>query len=297
MVLVDISQVAISGLMTQMNVNGGNLDEHLARHFVLNSLRMYRNKFKNEYGEFIICADGKNVWRKEIFPNYKAARKKSRKTDKNDWKEIYRIIDDILSDLDNVFPYKYIREDGMEADDVIASIVMHERGWYNTDSENGTWLTSNEEPILILSGDKDMGQLQRFSNVSQYSPLTKKWINVDNPHTFLREHIIRGDRSDGIPNFLSDDDVFITDKRQKPISSSKLQDWVMIDDPKDFANETMTRGFTRNEILIDLTKIPKEYYIKAINSYKKEPNGSRSKLLTYFIKKKLKNLIEHLSEF
>ena len=42
------------------------------------------------------------------------------------------------------------------------------------------------------------------------------------PIVFLREQIIKGDRSDGVPNILSDDDIFLRDERQKPINKKKI---------------------------------------------------------------------------
>lgn len=291
MILVDISQIAISSLMSQMGMNKGVLNEDMARHFILNSLRMYRNKFKDEYGELVICADGKNVWRKKVYPNYKANRKKSRSSDSNDWSEIYRIIDGILKDLDETFPYKYIRLEGAEADDVIAAIVMHE-----TANITENWMLNPVEKIMIVSGDKDMGQLQRYPNVRQYSPLTKKYIDVKNADVYLKEHIIRGDRGDFIPNCLSDDSVLIEDRRQIVLSKKRFE-YLMNTDVEDYTNDTEKIGFARNKKLIDLTQIPTELYDEIIRLYEQTPNGSRAKLLTYFIKNKLKNLIEHLSEF
>lgn len=292
MILVDISQIAISSLMSQISMNKGMLNEDMARHFILNSLRMYRNKFKDEYGELVICADGKNVWRKKIFPNYKANRRKARSSDSNDWQEIYRIIDGILTDLDETFPYKYIRLEGAEADDVIAVIVMEE----SKKLKENFMLGQSTEKIMIVSGDKDMGQLQRYPNVRQYSPLTKKYIDVKNPQLYLKEHIIRGDGGDGVPNCLSDDDVLIEGRRQTVLSKKRFT-YLMETEVDEYKNDTEKIGFQRNKKLIDLTQVPQDIYDEIIRQYEETPNGSRANLLTYFIKNKLKNLIEHLSEF
>ena len=50
------------------------------------------------------------------------------------------------------------------------------------------------EDILILSGDKDFIQLQKFENVKQYSPTTKKYVDDLDPKQYVFEHIIKGDK-------------------------------------------------------------------------------------------------------
>ena len=80
MILVDLNQVLISNLMAQTRGQFDDLpDKDMLRHMVLNSLRGYNLKFKDEYGTPVLCADGANTWRKDIFPNYKFKRKKNKR--------------------------------------------------------------------------------------------------------------------------------------------------------------------------------------------------------------------------
>ena len=288
MILVDLNQVMISNLLMQIR-NSNELDENLIRHMVLNSIRMYNVKFSEQYGELVICADDKKYWRRDLFPYYKASRKKAREQSTLDWNLIFESLNKIRDELKEYFPYKVIQVDKTEADDVIATLC-HEFGVHLKNDAT--------EKILILSSDKDFLQLQKFANVEQYSPMQKKFLRENNPERFLREHILKGDTGDGIPNFLSPDDVFVTEgSRQKPVTSKKLNTWVT-QSPEEFCDDRMLRNFKRNESLIDLSKVPEEYRNKILEVYRqpKKVQG-RDKLLNYFIKNRMKMLIEHLQEF
>lgn len=287
MILVDLNQVMISNLMQQIGFSkSAVVDSDLVRHMILNTLRSYRVKFHNEYGELIICCDDKNYWRKDVFPYYKAHRKKDREESGLDWNAIFSVLNEVRDDLKEHFPYKVIQIDRAEADDIIAAIC-----WIH-----GSESMSYGEKILILSSDKDFVQLQRYGNVEQYSPMQKKMIKHASPTTYIREHILRGDRGDGIPNFLSDDDTFVLNKRQKPIRKEKLQQWVHMK-PEEFCDEKMLRGYRRNESLVDLTKIPDWIHSEVNDIYENYEEKPRSKLMNYFIKNKMKNLMDSIQEF
>lgn len=288
MILVDLNQVMISNLMMQINSNASNqIDENLIRHMVLNSLRMYNVKFRDQYGEMVICSDDKKYWRRDLFPYYKASRKKDREASPFDWNMIFETLNKVRDEIRDNFPYRVVQVEKTEADDVIGTLC-HEYGVYlkNSDTEN----------ILILSSDKDFQQLQKFVNVEQFSPMAKKFIRNNAPDKFLKEHIIKGDRSDGIPNFLSHDDTFVTEARQKPVTEKKLNSW-MDQEPEAFCDENMLRNYRRNEMLIDLGKIPEEYKQKILDTYKNAKKNGRDKIFDYLLKHRMKMLMEHIQEF
>lgn len=286
MILVDLNQVMISNLMMQPDLLKG-LDENMIRHMVVNTIRSFNVKFGQEFGELIICSDDRKYWRKEAFPYYKAGRKKSREESSLDWNTIFEIFNKVRSELKENFPYKFIQVDMAEADDIIGTFC-------NT---YGVQLKSaSSEKILILSSDKDFLQLQRFVNVQQYNPMLKKFVRAEDPEKTLKEHIIRGDRGDGIPNIMSADDTFVVNVRQKPVSEKKLNTW-LTQEFEEFCDETMLRNAKRNELLIDLTKIPAEYQSKIIETYKAAPKNGRDKLMNFFIKNRMKQMIAHLQEF
>lgn len=282
MIIFDYNQVAISSLMEQIGSSKKPVEEDLVRHMILNVIRTYVKKFKEKYGpEVIIACDNKNYWRRDIFPNYKASRKKAREASGHDWNSIFDCLNKIKSELEQNSPYKVITVDTCEADDIIAVLTMKHGATQN---------------VMILSSDKDFAQLQRFPNVEQYSPILKKYIKEPLPLLQLKQLIIRGDKGDGIPNILSADDVFVSGGRQKPITESKIINW-MNQEPKEFCNEDMMRNYSRNECLIDLTKIPKDLTEKILDTYDRTKPKSKSEFMNYMIKNRLKNLLEVIDEF
>jgi len=260
------------------------IEEDLLRHMVLNSLRSYKAKFGNEYGEMIIACDGKQSWRKKVYPYYKANRKKNRKQSEIDWTSLFNTLDLLRDELRDNFPYRVIMVNECEADDVIGTLV-------NT--------FKSQEQILIVSGDKDFRQLQDTPNVKQYDPVRKKWITEKNAQLYLKEHIMRGDPGDGVPNFLSDDDCFvISKKRQKPLSSKKVNMWIGLPH-KVFCNENeqMLRGWMRNDQMVNLEHTPVELQEEILKQYHEQGGKDRSKLFNYFLKHKLKNLLTDIEQF
>jgi len=285
MILVDMNQVTISNLMMQIGSRKDDVDEDLVRHMILNSIRAYRSKFYEEYGELVLCYDSKKYWRRDFFPNYKSNRKKDREASGLDWNLIFETLNNIRDEIKEHFPYKVLEVEGAEADDCIASII---------DYISKT--PSAYEKVLVLSGDKDFIQLQRHKFVTQFSPTQKKFINGINPHLYIKEHILKGDRSDGIPNFLSSDNTFVDELRQKPLSKKKLETWVDLE-PEDFCSDEMLRNYQRNKTLIDLEFIPSDLKDRILVEYQNPPKGERANLLNYFIQKRLRNLMNDIGDF
>ena len=281
MILVDLNQVLISNLMAQTRGKAENLpDKEMVRHMVINSLRGFNLKFKSEYGSnIVLCADAGEPWRRDIYPNYKHARRKGRVDSATDWDNIFNMITEIKNEIAENFPYVMMYIEKAEADDIIATLVKH-----------------INEPIIIISGDKDFIQLQTKSNVKQYSPIQKVFVGEGlDPKKFLHEQIIKGDRSDGIPNILSPDDIFLTKEKQRPINKKRLEEWSTADRIP-LGSET-SKYYERNKRLIDLSCIPGELERTIINTYRDYKIPSRSKLLPYFMKHKLKSLMENIGDF
>lgn len=282
MIIFDFNQVAISNLMEQIGSSKTQVEEGLVRHMILNTIRTYVKKFKESHGpEVVIACDNKNYWRREIFPHYKAGRKKAREASGHDWNTIFECLNKIREELKDHSPYKVVTVETCEADDIIATLVQK---------------YSATQKIMILSSDKDFAQLQKFPNVEQYSPILKKFIKEPLPAAHLKQMIIRGDKGDGVPNILSGDDVFVSGGRQKPITEAKIIKW-MNQDAKEFCNDEMLRNYSRNETLIDLTKIPERLTGEILHTYESAIAHSKQEFLNYMIANRLKNLIEVLDDF
>ena len=287
MIIVDLNQIMISNLMVQLNSrNTEPLSEDLVRHMVLNSLRAHNKKFRKEYGDMVIACDSKNVWRREVFPNYKAGRKANREKSDHDWDAIFTILHNIKDEIKKFLPYKVIQIETAEADDIIATLIKKIKKIIAPE---------RKKKVLILSGDKDFIQLHG-PNVKQFNPVLNKFVGKgENPSLYIKEHILRGDRSDGIPNVLSDDNVFIEGRRQKPLSKKKINSWV--EEVFMTFTEEEQKNYDRNRKLIDLSCIPHELEEKINNEFLNVKVASRDKILGYFINKKLKTLIEVIDEF
>ena len=283
MIIVDYSGIALASII----INKTN-DEQMIRHMILNSLRMYHKRYKDEYGEMVLAVDAANNWRRSVFPQYKASRKKNRQESTFDWNEAFRLLNLVREEIAENFPYKVIKVDKCEADDVIGTIVASK-----------STVQFNVEKIMIVSSDRDFLQLQRFPNVKQFSPLLKKELKENNARYYLFNHIIRGDKGDGVPNILSNDDTFVEGFRQTPMSQKKVDGIIEdLEQGELLYAASWYRNYLRNERLIALSETPEELKTEIINTYEKQdPWPNKGKVLPYLIAKRCNNLIESVQEF
>jgi len=276
-ILIDMNQIAISHLMVRNKLDNGIQIESI-RKSIVRVLGRIHKRFRSEYGDMILCYDDKNYWRREIFPFYKKNRKQEREASKIDWDKVFSVLNTIRDELKENFPYQVIQVNQAEADDVIASIV----------AENSSRETP--DPMLILSADKDFIQLHKYCFVKQYDMTRNKWISHDNPVQYLQEHIIKGDRSDGIPNILTCDDAIVTGKAQKKMSKEKITSLASMN-PQDFTNFIRLRNWKRNSQLIDFTNIPSEVFERIVLAHKSE-TPIKNISMNYFIKHNIQDIIE-----
>lgn len=279
-ILVDFNQICISNLMMQVgNHTDLVVEEGLVRHMILNSLRLYNQKFGNVYGPMIIACDDKNYWRKQEFSYYKANRKKSRDQSDIDWPAVFDILNRIREEIKEHLPYLVVQVESCEADDIIATFCL-----------------DATEDTLILSADKDFIQLHN-DKIIQFDPIRKRNVKVENPQMYLKELVITGDSGDGVPNALSPDNSFVDGVRQKSISKTKLQEWVKMSwDDIDRVPEF--RYISRNRKMIDLHQIPESI----TNKIREEIARQRAipkkvNIIGYLQQHKLKTLMEHAGEF
>lgn len=279
MILLDYSSIAMSSIMVRVD---DYMDQpELVRHQIFNIIRQYNERFRNEFGEMVICMDHTNVWRKKFFPQYKANRKKARKQSKHDWTAIFTMMNEVREEVENYSPYRCVRIEGCEADDVIAAII---------EAKN------DPSPTVIVSPDKDFIQLQKYPNVKQFSNIQKKWVEPDvDAITDLEMKILRGDTGDGIPNVMSDDDVLVEDNaRQTPLRKSKMD--MLMKDPEALGTN-IARRIIRNRDMIDLSRTPAYLKQEILESYAQPAKGSINRLMTLFTKHQMKLLIESLQDF
>jgi len=295
MIVIDYNQVAIGAFMAEVRGRTDiDVNLPLLRHMILNTIRSYNKRHRDEFGDTIIACDNRHYWRREIFPYYKAGRKTTREASGMDWSSIFDALNIVREELDEVFPYPVINIDGAEADDVIGTLAEHSQ---TIGEESVLFGDITPDPFLIVSGDHDFQQLQKYSNVKQWAPAQKKWVKIKQPaNEVLLEHIIRGDKGDGIPNMLSPDNAFVDGIRQSPIRKTLIAEWIK-KKPEEFVTGDMAAGYIRNSQLVDLTKTPQDIKDAIINSYEAQTNKDKSHLLNYFIKNKMKHMIDVIDEF
>ena len=259
----------------------GVIKPDLLRHMILNSIRRINHEFGTRYGRIVICTDNQNYWRKNFFRHYKANRKKNRDSSGIDWKLFFETLHQLRDEIRETFPYKVMNVSLAEADDVIGVIAKN---------------YSHQEKILIVSGDHDFQQLQVYPNVQQYSPTKNEYLKTSDPALFLKEHILRGDVGDGVPNYLSPDDVFVTGGRQKPMMTVKVDVWVH-QPPEEFCDEVTIKNYERNKKLVDLQEIPEEIQAAILEEFVKPVVGDISKIYSYLVKHRMVNLMSLIREF
>ena len=282
MILVDFNQVCISNLMAQIgNHTELAVEEDLVRHMILNSLRLYKQKFGSVYGDLVIACDDKNYWRKSLFPYYKAGRKKVREESSIDWSSLFEILNKVRQEVKDNLPYVVLQVESVEADDIIATVC---RNTY--------------DDVLILSADKDFIQLHN-DKVIQFDPIRKKNIKVDRPDLYLKELVIRGDSGDGVPNAMSPDNALVDGIRQKKIMKSKVEEWVKLSWDQLLKVEELQTGIVRNKKLIDLSEIPDPIVDKILDHYYSQLNEMPKKIniINYFQQHRLASLMENVNDF
>ena len=276
-----MNQIALASVMMQLRMDETKqVDEGMVRHMTLNSIRNYVMQFKSDYVEsdadVILAWDSKHYWRRDYYPQYKAGRRKGRQESDLDWNEIFGVTNKIRDEIKENMPYKSVEVYGAEADDIIAIV------------------SNSYDKVMIISSDKDFIQLHT-DNVKQWSPVTKQEVNGHDPDTYIKEHVLKGDSGDGVPNVLSPDHTFTDGLRQKPLGKKRIEK--MINENMSNWDDEVKRNYQRNYKLINLKNIPKDIESNIIDEVDKSSCGDRSKLLNYFTVNKLKTLTENIGDF
>ena len=297
MIIIDYSQVAISNVMQfSSDIKKSSTDKdkavNIIRHAILSSIKYYKKKYEKEYGEVVVACDGRNYWRKDFFPYYKAGRKASREKSDMDWKLIFETMSQIREDLISYFPYKIVNIEKAEADDIIGTLCK----WSQSNGFKNEGLYDEPQKIMIISSDGDFKQLHKYTNVRQWSPMQKKFVTVDDPKQYLIQHIVKaGD--DGIPNILSADNVFVEGIRQTPIVKKRL-DKFLAEGFDACENDDQRRNWQRNQTLVDLDFIPEEVSKSIIDSYTNQiVKGNKNSIMNYLIKNKCRLLLDEIEQF
>jgi 5'-3' exonuclease len=175
---------------------------------------------------------GADVWRKMIFPEYKANRDYTNFNGKTIFKWTY----------ENLLPEfvekgaKIARFDYIEADDIAAIITMHLK----------------DRPILIITNDNDYLQLCVNPNIRLINLKEEdlKQRTIGSPYADLMKKIILGDPSDNIPKVFNKCGIKTLEKY---LSNGQLLEDALRQDTE--AN----KRYKLNKVLVDFNQIPEIY--------------------------------------
>lgn len=332
-VIIDASQMSKSLIevarRTQETASEGYQDW---RFRIMDRILFYIQEFSPK--EVIIAQDSSPYWRKDIFRHYKAFRKVSRQKDaktRDDWyddNEYYKIMDEYFEKIQKSFPFKFLKVDKAEADDIAGVLSSYDK--------------LKECNKVLVTTDQDFLQLQRFQNVYLYNPQRREFMISENPKEELLMKICQGDVGDSIPSMYNtekykepfldycineldisknrkgvsiilddDEDKFfevslkfqlkygIKASTSRKYPKKKCQDLISTHTLNDFlseeGNEEIKKRFKRNYKLIDLTAQPKQLKLDIIDAYENTPVVKKTKLYEFVLKHKLNNIADNIT--
>jgi 5'-3' exonuclease len=265
-------------------------DFNMVKHSIIFTILNFKKKLKH-LKEIVVAIDSrtekKQYWRHEIYPGYKLGRKHQESLVPKDL--FYKAYNELQEEFNTLFPWKVIIYNGAEADDIIAVICDEFK------NENN----------IIYSPDKDFIQMLNHSyNNYVYDPIKRLFVYDNNPDKYIFNHICTGDKSDNIPNILSEMNCLNEGKRMSPLRKNKINDWYYIAKENDSIrlraemSEKIYVRYLQNKKIIDLLEIPselKENIIKKYNdtSFVTDQNG----LWKYLHKNNMKILLDNFNSF
>lgn len=275
MILVDFSGLIIAGAMTQKKPV---VDEGMLRHNCINTLLSVKKRFGAKYGEMVICCDSNNYWRKDIYPHYKGNRVESKEESTFDWKLFYTYLEKIKAEIKEVFPYRLLEINRLEADDIIGTLA----------------LTAKEDTV-IYSRDQDFIQCLSNPRVKLWLANEKKLYEKLKPYEaewHLFEKVCQGDRGDFIPNIFSNITDLELGIKQKSCTAKNVE-LLYKSDTDPLWTETLKKRFEENSKLISLKLVPDNYKEQIKEAFELPVIGSRGKIFGYLTNKKLNALGGH----
>ena len=228
-VLVDFSHLFSRNLFVAINQANPSIKkgkyitaeiEPYFKHLLFNSLQFIKNKFD---GEIVLALDARFNWRKEFYKDYKGTRAKGKEESELNWEEIYLVIDEIVEVIQNNFPFKVVKVDKAEADD-IGGVIAQTYG--------------NQRPVILVTSDHDWLQnLTHGDYIKMYDPIKKEYVDltdwehgiIDTPSgemsRFTAMHSLRGDTGDNVPKITFETEFstnFISHLKENEITSTNV---------------------------------------------------------------------------
>jgi 5'-3' exonuclease len=289
-------------------------------HLMLKSLIGIKKLTGVKSDKVVLCIDG-NSWRKQLYPEYKAHRKTKRDKEKSefDWKEFFKVTDELLSIIEKTTKIKVLRSPNAEGDDSIFVLSKY--------------LSDRNIQSVIVSSDKDIKQVLRHDNVEMYDPILREYITGYDTKSLLT-HVLQGDSGDNIPSIKDStefDPEFIKHLKVSGIHLTKVEDVTKLEvfrnildeydgknvyKPARFGpvgaqkivdagnvrnilreNPLYAKHFKRNRKLIDMRKVPIEIKEDIIRVFEEYPvcKNDLFTLQDWVVSHKMKDILKNIS--
>lgn len=278
----------------EVNADTGDINYDMLEYLVFNSISSLL--FKERVNEVILALDSKS-WRKLIYPNYKADRKKKKEESKINWDEFHNWKHNFLDEVKNNLPFKVLYINKAEADDIIGTLVLNDR----------------LKDCVIVSMDSDYLQLCNKCRI--YNPIKKEYRTPVNPEKFLFEAAVLGQKKDYISNSRTPLDW--PDWKKRPPFGEKGLEKLLLNNELDSFLDTEISYFFKNEEtqeeysstilprklyelnlkLIDLKCTPnviKDAILNQYDTYTMDANPND--LYLYFTNKKWNEVLENFNK-
>lgn len=300
MIITDFSKIAYSSIHAFADdIKKSNREdiENIIRHVIINSCLTIKRKFGREYGELIIALDGSKNYRYDIFPNYKAGRKKSREDDGMPWHIIFDVMNVIREEAKVYWPWKVVWSDRAEADDVMAVLVE------DVANKNCISVGVLDEPepekVLLDTSDGDMFQLHKYPNVKQWSSRDRKFIGIKEGYSdqWMRHFILTGDTGDGVPNVFSDIDCLVNKVRQTPATKARMAPFFDLPSLFDYDEDKKIKArILQNHQLVCFDGMPVDVRDSILESWNTRTKATKMVMMKYLTQKKCRQLLESIDE-
>ena len=205
------------------------------KHLIFNSLQFVKNKFN---GEVVLAMDSRNNWRKDVYNEYKAHRAKGRDESEIDFGEYYEAVEDMGRVLDELFPFKVLKINKAEADDIAGTLA---------------YKFGNDRPIILITSDHDWEQVMaETSHVQMWDPIKKEYQVlsdyergiIETPHgpmsRFTIHHALLGDKGDNVMSLTGCTEFsesFITYLKENEIYTTSVKEFLTMS----ISNELMEK--------------------------------------------------------
>lgn len=181
--LIDGSSFIFRAFYAVKNLTAPNGTPTNAIYGVINMLKQMQKKYTTPYWVCVFDAKGK-TFRDDIYPEYKATRRET----PEELKQQIPYIHEIIADLG----IPVIVQEGVEADDVIATIAKH--------------YAAQDYKILVATGDKDFAQIVN-QNIKLINTMTNEELDIDgvinkfgvSPEQIIDYLSLIGDTVDNVP--------------------------------------------------------------------------------------------------